>query len=119
MSTKQNTSLPTDADPALPHYERLSELSGQMLARARAQDWSAVVTLCLCYQQTVEEIKAFTGGKLAPHIMNTAKRHALLRKILSDDAHLRDLTKPELARLGKLLSTLSRQRTLHQTYGAF
>jgi len=102
-----------ETDPALPHYEYLSRLSGQMLAHARAQDWSAVVALCLLYQQAVEGLREITSSE--PPV-NAAARHALLSKILSDDASLRDLTSPELARLGKLLGSLKRQRTLHQTY---
>jgi len=102
-------------DPALPHYEHLSRLSGQMLAHAQAQDWGAVITLCLQYQQAVEDLREVMGDELP---VNFLARHALLSKILSDDARLRDLTSPELARLGKLLGSLKRQRSVHQTYGA-
>jgi len=132
-------------DPALPHYEHLAHLSGQMLAHARGQDWDTVVTLCQRYQQAIEELRqvaelpAVTSGadaarvsglgadtatdtavapSPAPTHINAPARQALLSKILSDDAHLRDLTTPELARLGRLLGTFKRKRTLHQAYGA-
>jgi len=101
-------------DPALPHYEYLSRLSGQMLAHAQAQDWNVVVTLCLRYQQAVDDLREMMGSELP---VNVAARHALLSKILSDDVSLRDLISPELTRLGKLLGMLKRKRTLHQTYG--
>ena len=44
-------------------------------------------------------------------------RHALLTKILNDDALLRELAVPELARLGNMIGSLKRQQSLHQAYG--
>jgi len=116
--------MSTAADPALPHYAYIAQLSSQMLAHARGQDWATVVTLCQRYQQAVEDLCQLvetTGAQAqtvaAPPIDKPA-RHALLTQILSDDAHLRELTMPELARLGKLLGALKRQRSLHRAYTA-
>lgn len=99
-------------DPALHHYESLAQLSGKMLQLAQAQDWPGVISLSQQYQEAVEALRTL------PHSdVNAEARHQLLTKILHDDACLRDLAMPELARLGNMMGSLKRQQSLHQAYG--
>ena len=104
---------PSHPDATLSHYEHLAALSGQLLQLAQAHDWSAVVALSQQYHLAVEALRAVSS----PNAANPAACQALLCKILNNDALLRDLAMPELARLSNILGTLKRQQSLHHTYG--
>ena len=105
--------LPSSPDPTLRHYEYLAELSGKMLQLAQNHDWTGVVSLSQEYREAVEALRSVSG----PDVVNPDARHALLTKILNDDALLRELAVPELARLGNMIGSLKRQQSLHQAYG--
>ncbi len=100
-------------DPDLHYYEHLAELSGKMLELAQNHDWAGVVSLSQQYREAVEALRSVSG----PDIVDPEARHALLTKILNDDALLRELAMPELARLGNIMGKLKRQQSLHQAYG--
>lgn len=96
----------------LQHYEAIATLSSKMLAQARAQQWGALVELGQQYQDAVERLRALEP--LSDDQRNA--RRELLARILDDDARIRQLISPELDRLGHLLGTFKRQRTVLQTY---
>ncbi len=113
------THLPADVVTAmtqhhslLQHYELIADLTGQMLAEARAQHWDEVVALGERYCDAVEALRDLGD-------LDDAERDArrqLLEKILDDDANIRLLAAPELGRLGALLGDLRRQRVVMQAY---
>lgn len=105
--------LKSKPDPALRHYEYLAELSSKMLKLAQSQDWPGVVSLSQQYHEAVEALREFSG----PELGDSEARQVLLTQILNDDALLRELAMPELARLGSLMGNLKRQRSLHHAYG--
>ncbi|MCB5362841.1 flagellar protein FliT [Pusillimonas sp. CC-YST705] len=107
------TITPRNADPGLRCYEHLAELSGKMLELAQNHDWSGVITLSQQYRDAVEALREVSG----PDVANPQARQILLTKILHDDALLRELAMPELARLGHMMGSLKRQQSLHQAYG--
>ncbi len=42
----------------------------------------------------------------------------IVRKVLADDAEIRDLTEPQLARLGKMLEGTRREQKVRSAYNA-
>jgi flagellar protein FliT len=104
--------LSTSHASILEHYQEIADLSGQMLAKARGQEWNELVTLGARYQEAVERLKAL--DPLDDDQKNA--RRELLTRILDDDARIRQLIAPELERLSHLLGTFKRQRTVLQAY---
>ena len=96
----------------LRHYEIISGISGRMLAAARADQWDDVVVLGEEYQAAVEALRNLKSL----NDDDRAARRELLAKILDDDANIRLLATPELARLGALLGNMKRQHSLLQAY---
>ena len=97
-------------------YERIAVLTASMLQFARAGNWEAMameeVAFCACVERLKETEPA--------QVLNAAQveqKYQLLCKIIADDAEIRDLVMPELARLGKLMGSMQRQQSLHQAYG--
>lgn len=105
--------LKSTLDPALRHYEHLADLSGKMLQLAQNQDWPGVVSLSQQYRDAVEALRGVSG----PDVVDSEARQLLLTRILNDDALLRELAMPELARLGNMMGNLKRQQSLHHAYG--
>lgn len=104
--------LTTPHTTVLQHYQSIADLSTRMLAVAQSQQWDQLVELGVQYQEAVERLK-----QLDP-LDNDEKaaRRELLTRILDDDAHIRRLVAQELDRLGHLLGTIKRQRTVLQAY---
>lgn len=93
-------------------YQHISNLSGKMLELAQANDWDSVVALSQQYCHAVETLRP-----LAP-LDNTERtaRKSLLTKILDDDARIRNLAAPEMARLGSMLGAMKRHQNVLEAY---
>lgn len=98
--------------PILRHYEAIADISGRMLAEAQADRWDEVVGLGEQYQAAVEVLRSLDELSDADRLA----RRELLVRILDNDAHIRALAAPELARLGGLLGNMKRQHTVLQAY---
>jgi flagellar protein FliT len=97
-------------------YEALAALMAKMHRAADSDDWNVVIALQDEYKQLVDELKpAATLPALDEG--QRARKHDLLRQILSDDAIIRDLASPRLARLSALLSSNRNTRALQEMYG--
>src|SRR5690554_2573553 len=87
-------------------YQRIAEISGEMLKLAEANDWDSVIALSQQYCAAVELLRPLaqlgSDDKLA--------RKSLLTKILDDDARIRNLAAPEMARLGAMLGAMKRHQ---------
>ena len=103
----------TTPSPILHQYELIASITSRMLELAHDQQWDNVVQLGEQYIQAVEALR-----RMAPlNLHERQARRVLLDQILSDDAHIRSLAAPELARLGALLGTARKQRHVLQAYG--
>ena len=93
-------------------YQRIAELSGEMLKLAEANDWDSVIALSQQYCAAVETLRPLTplgnDDKIA--------RKSLLTKILDDDARIRNLAAPEMARLGAMLGAMKRHQNVLEAY---
>lgn len=104
--------MTTQHETLLQYYEAIAGLSARMLTMAQSQQWDSLVELGTQYHEAVERLK-----QLDPlNDDEKAARRELLTRILDDDAHIRQLVAPELDRLGHLLGTIKRQRTVLQAY---
>jgi len=96
----------------LSRYQAIADLSGRMLAEARANRWDAVFELGSQYHDAVETLR--TLDVLSPE--EREARKSLLTQILDDDANIRRLATPELERLSGLLGNVKRQHRVLRTY---
>ena len=89
-----------------------------MLSAARKSLWADLIGLEEEYRQLVDGLKeAEVGIRLSA--AERARKYDLIRRILADDAAIRDLASPRMARLSALFSGSSQSaRVLQQLYGA-
>lgn len=102
-----------DTPPSLvQRYQHIADISGQMLKLAQANDWDSVLALSKQYCEAVETLRPLaplaTDDKLA--------RKLLLTKILNDDARIRNLAAPEMARLSAMLGAMKRHQSVLEAY---
>jgi flagellar protein FliT len=96
-------------------YEAIAALSARMLAAARRDDWSVLIELQDDYKHLVDSLKALD----ATVTLDEGERHRkfdLIRQILADDAAIRDLASPRLARLSALLAANRQTLALQDMY---
>lgn len=97
-------------------YESLAEKSSAMLEAARRSDWDAVIEIEQECARLIAELKA--DGDLVPLDDGARRRKAqLIRRMLIQDAEIRDLAQPWLAELGRLLSVGRNRRNVETAYG--
>jgi len=99
-------------------YEAIVAISGRMLFAARRACWSELIGLEEEYRQLVDGLKeAEVGVRL--DASERTRKYELIRRILADDAAIRDLANPRMAALSALFSGTSQSaRILQQIYGA-
>lgn len=97
-------------------YEQIAPLVARMLELARAGNWDALVTLEAQFRADIEHLKSLDPADTLDQPQLAQKRR-LLKKILADDAEIRNILSPQLARLGALLGSMQQQHNLHQAYG--
>ena len=98
-------------------YRRMADASRRMLLAARGDDWSEVCNVEKECAQLIGELS--TMGDLAP--TDPALRQQkldLMRRVLADDAEIRVLSQPWLARLDAMMRTPATAQRLHRAYGA-
>jgi flagellar protein FliT len=98
-------------------YEAILQVTTQMLDAARAGDWDRLVDrerecrrLVDCVATTKAEIR------LEPEARQ--RKVEIIRKVLADDAEIRNLAEPCMARLQHLIGSARQERDLHAAYGA-
>ncbi|MBN3858227.1 MULTISPECIES: flagellar protein FliT [unclassified Paraburkholderia] len=99
-------------------YEAIATVSGQMLCAARDSHWNELIGLQEEYRHLVDALKnADFGVRLTTD--ERARKFELIRQILADDAAIRDLASPCMARLSALFhGTAQPARVLQEMYGA-
>lgn len=98
-------------------YEAVSSTTEQMLAAARCGDWDRLAmleSLCAAHAATLRENEA----AVALSGSGRAKKVEIIKKVLSDDRKIRDLTTPWMAQLSALINNTGTERRLAHAYGA-
>lgn len=104
----------------LPIYENMAIISEQMLDAARQADWDLLSALELRSSEYVELLKQKGGSEDQIDNSDNALRErkvALIKKILTDDRDIRNLTEPWMKQLSELIKNTSNERKLVQAYG--
>ena len=97
-------------------YDTLSNTTGHMLSAARARDWDRLVNLEKDCSDLVTRLSHLENDDPLPEKLRLRKA-AMIRKVLADDAAIRDITEPWLARLGTMLGANRREHQLLRSYG--
>jgi flagellar protein FliT len=101
-------------DHGIEDYEFLSSAMGQMCAAAKEGAWARMAALEKNCSPRIAAMKAH--GARAP-LDETARqrKYALIRKILADDAEIRNLADPSMAQLQRILQSTTQQRRALET----
>lgn len=100
---------------AIENYEFLSSVMGQMRAAATQGEWDHLVELEKQCSQRVDVMKA--QDAVTPLDESTRLRKvALIRKILADDAEIRNHTQPWMAQLQRIMQSAGQERRLLEAY---
>lgn len=97
-------------------YETLSSLTGNMLSAAQRNDWDGLTSL---EQVCRGHIQTLTAVPVQEKLSTPQQRRKIevIRKILADDAQIRNLTEPRLADLQKILHGHSQMKSAAAAYG--
>lgn len=99
-------------------YEAIATVSGQMLCAARDAHWNDLIGLQEEYRLLVDALRDAEGG-VRLTVAERARKYELIRRILADDAEIRDLASPCMTRLSALFyGTAQPARVLQEIYGA-
>ncbi len=98
----------------LEDYQRLSGITGQMREAAVGGEWDRLVSLEKECARKVEEIKPRDVIPSNPE--ERAQKLALLKKILADDADIRNRTEGWMEQLQRIMQSPVSEQRLKQTY---
>lgn len=99
-------------------YEAIAAVSAQMLCAARNSHWNDLIGLQEEYSLLIEALKAAESSARLT-VSERARKYDLIRQILADDAAIRDLADPVMARLSALfVGTRHPSQVLQEIYGA-
>ncbi|PLZ00683.1 flagellar protein FliT [Burkholderia sp. WAC0059] len=98
-------------------YEAIAAISGQMLLAARGALWSDLAGLQREYRQLVDALRE-SEGEIRLNEEERARKYELIRRILADDAAIRDLANPRMSRLSALFAGPMPVRVMRDRYGA-
>lgn len=101
----------------LAHYEAIAAVSARMLAAARKALWNDLIELQDEYRALVDTLRDMDAGM--PLSENErGRKFDLIRQILADDAAIRDLANPSVARLSVFFSARRPAHVLKELFGA-
>jgi flagellar protein FliT len=96
-------------------YEAILAITGQMLDAARNDDWDRLVALEQDCKKLVERLIADNTGQPLDSEFQPRKAE-IIRKVLADDAEIRNITEPWMAQLQNILGSADRERKLSRAY---
>jgi flagellar protein FliT len=109
--------MTADMEPdALRAYEAMAEVSGRMLGAARESDWDRFIAEEKRCRELVAELQARAEANLSA--AERARKFVLLRKMLADDAEIRNLADPWMQHLQDMLASSGNNRRLGESYGS-
>lgn len=100
-------------------YESILQVTTQMLEAARAADWDRLVASekqCRALVERLAAARQLSTPALEPHLRS--RKVQIIRRVLADDAEIRNLTEPWMHRLQHMLASVGRERRLQAAYGS-
>jgi flagellar protein FliT len=105
-----------DCQRLLSAYDCLARTTGHMLSAAQSRDWDKLVDLEKHCADLVARMSALETEEPLPEDLRQRKA-AMIRKVLADDAAIRNITEPWLQQLGAMLGSNGQERRLLHAYG--
>jgi flagellar protein FliT len=97
-------------------YESILSVTSEMLEAARGAEWDRLIERERACRILVEQLKQMAEDGPLDDLARRRKAE-IIRKVLADDAEIRNITEPELARLSEALGAQRRERSMHNAYG--
>ncbi len=98
-------------------YRRMADASSRMLTAARDDDWDRVCLIEKDCAGIVAELS--TIGDLSPSDPELRQQKiALMRRVLADDAAIRQLSEPWMAKLDAMMRNAGNVGRVQRAYGA-
>lgn len=98
-------------------YEAIAVVSSRMLLAARRALWTELTELQEEYRALIDALRDVDAG-VALDEQERLRKYDLIRQILADDAAIRDLVNPSVARLSAFLSARRPAHVLKELFGA-
>lgn len=101
-------------------YQRILNLSTDMLQLAQQADWEKLIELEQQYVSTINELPIDT--KEQPYSLTLSEQQQIqdcLRQILHNESEISRLLKARMEELKTLIGTSSRQKSVNQAYHKF
>jgi len=102
-------------NPVIENYEFLSSITGQMRAAATQGEWDHLVELEKQCSQRVDAMKAQDAAATLDE-STRLRKVALIRKILADDAEIRNHTEQWMVQLKRIMQSTGQERRLREAY---
>ena len=97
-------------------YEGLARTTGRMLDAALEGRWDDLVALERHCAELITTMSGLETEEPLPESVR-APKVAMIRKVLADDAAIRNITEPWLQQLGSMLGANRHSQRLLRTYG--
>jgi flagellar protein FliT len=99
------------------NYESLSALTGRMREAAVQGEWDKLVNI---EQQCRQQVAAMRPADATAMLDEPARERKiqLIRKILADDAEIRNHTEVWMGQLQRIMQNTRQEQRLHQAYGS-
>jgi len=103
--------------PVIENYESLSSLTGQMRVAATQGQWDDLVEL---EKQCSERVASMKALDASTPLDESARLHkvALIRKILADDAEIRNQTEPWMKQMQRIMQSAQQENRLLEAYSS-
>jgi flagellar protein FliT len=98
-------------------YEAIAAVSSRMLHAARDALWNELMELQDEYRGLVDTLREADTG-LSLDEQERLRKYDLIRQILADDAAIRDLVNPSVARVSAFFSARRPAHVLKELFGA-
>ncbi len=96
-------------------YETLAKRSAAMLDAARRSDWDAVTSIEQECSEIIGGLKSSLDAVPADAKARQRKTQ-IIRRMLIEDAEIRDLAQPQLARLARMIQVTGKERRVERAY---
>ena len=103
-------------DQVIEKYESLSNLTARMREAAVHSEWNELCVLETECRQHVQEMQAADSAAPALEESERLRKVELIRKILADDAEIRNRTELWMTQLQRIMRTSKNEQLLRQNY---
>jgi flagellar protein FliT len=107
---------PAETERLLSTYACLARTTGNMLAAAQGAQWEKLVDLEKHCADLIERMSTLENDDPLPEAVRSRKAQ-MIRKVLADDAAIRNITEPWLQQLGSMLGANRQEQQLLRSYG--